>query len=159
MTNSRTVKIALIAILVIAIGAAIRFSFSRTNRSEFCFDFVHDTQFGDKKSLTKPTNIARVVSGHSYYLPQVPALQQALRKQGFYIDPYEATGGEVYAAAFFGPSTRAAVIAFQKKYGIAESGEVTNETIDKLDSLYSCPKNLATSTPSSYSVSTTTIGK
>jgi len=159
MTSSRILKVVLVLVLALAIGSAVYYSFGRTNRSEFCFNFLHDTQFGDR-AVAKPSNIGWRVGTITYYLPEVPALQTALEKQGLYIDPYEKTGGKIYAAAFFGPSTHAAVMDFQKKHGLDQSGVVDNKTIDALNSLYSCPENIATSTkPASYTLSTTTVGK
>jgi peptidoglycan hydrolase-like protein with peptidoglycan-binding domain len=115
-------------------------------KATFCFNFVHDTQFGDR-TVEHPSNLG-IMGPHNivYYVPETQSLQTALAKEGFEIDPYETTGGENYLTAFFGPSTQGAVKGFQKKYGIKETGEVDNDTIDKLASLYSCPKPATTAT-------------
>ncbi|HVU06451.1 MAG TPA: peptidoglycan-binding domain-containing protein [Candidatus Paceibacterota bacterium] len=146
------------ASVVILIGAAFLYFGPHMAQAPFCFDFVHDTQFGDRK-VEHPSNIGfGGPGGVMYYLPEVPALQKALEKQGFYIDPYETTGGKVYAGAFFGPSTRAAVMEFQKDHGLSETGEATNDVIDILAPLYACPKAAATSTET-YTLGTTTPKK
>ncbi|HEU0080833.1 MAG TPA: peptidoglycan-binding domain-containing protein [Candidatus Paceibacterota bacterium] len=144
-TRSSLSKTVLIVALIVIVGAALWFSIPRSTAPAFCFDFVRDMQFGDRV-VAKPVNQGTVVKGVTYYYPETPALQTALQKQGFYVDPYESTGGHVYAGSFFGPSTRAAVMSFQKKYGLAQTGEVNNDTLDKLASLYSCPKPAATTT-------------
>lgn len=131
-------------LVVLIIGTIAWFGAHRS--PAFCFNFVHDTQFGDK-AMEKSSNEGIVgPRGNIYYIPEVPALQTALKKEGFYIDPLEASGGKVYMAAFFGPSTKTAVSGFQKKYGIEETGEVDNATIDKLRELYGCKETAATST-------------
>ncbi len=157
MNKSNALKAVGIAVLVLAIGTAVYYSFGRTNRSQFCFDFARGMQFGDRK-VEKPVNQGTVVGKMTYYLPEVPALQTALAREGFYIDPFEQTGGKIYAAAFFGPSTRSAVLSFQKKHGIEQTGTVDDATLERLGSLYSCPKDAATTTPQKFTVSTTTIG-
>lgn len=139
-----------VIVLLLVAGASIHYAFR--SRDSFCFNFVHDMQFGDR-AVAKPFNQGVPLGGTTYYLPEVPALQSALAKQGFYVDPYESTGGGVYAAAFFGPSTKSAVAAFQKKAGLSQTGEVNNDTLDRLSALYSCPKT-ATST---VSVASTTV--
>ncbi len=124
----------------------------------FCFNFVHDTQFGDR--IVKNPSNGSVIGprGIEYFVPEVPALQTALKKEGFYIDEYEATGGGVYFTSFFGPSTKNAVISFQKKYGIKPTGEVDNDTIDALKVRFECPL-VATTTEavatSTYTTATT----
>ncbi len=154
MNRSHALRNVAIAALVVAIGGALWFSLPRSAAQPFCFSFAHDMQFGDR-IVAKPINIGTIVKGVTYYYPETPALQTALKKQGFYIDPYESTGGKVYAGSFFGPSTRAAVMGFQKKYGIEQTGEVGDATIDKLASLYSCPKSTATSSTQTFVASTT----
>ena len=128
-----------------------------THRLEpFCFDFVHDTQFGDRE-VKKPSNVGfGGPGGMFYYIPEVPALHTALTREGFYVDPYELTGGKVYIAAFFGPTTQVAVKGFQKKYNLSETGTVENETIDKLRSLYGCPTTTGSSTPNQTGTTTQT---
>lgn len=56
--------------------------------------------------------------------PDVAALQQALISAGVTV-----LGG---ADGVFGPATRAAVVAFQEKHGLAATGEVDAATADKL---------------------------
>lgn len=125
--------IAAVAVIVVALG-----SYAYWNM-RFCYDFVYDTQFGDKKDFSKAVNEGFMgLRGMMYYIPQVPALQKALEKDGFAIDEFERTGGKVYAAPFFGPSTKAAVIAFQEKYDLAPTGAVDNNMIDVLRSRYGC---------------------
>ena len=139
----------------VVVAAAVVVWRTMPHSPAFCFDFSHDMQFGDRK-VDHPVNMGfGGPGGIMYYIPEVPALQAALKKQGFYIDPFENTGGNIYAAAFFGPSTKSAVLSFQKKYGLPQTGQVTNDTIDKLSALYKCP----TSTPVSVatiSIATTT---
>ncbi|MBX4209196.1 peptidoglycan-binding protein [Candidatus Parcubacteria bacterium] len=148
-SQNRSIRnIVVVALVVIAAGVVVWRVSPHAFAPAFCYDFVHDTQFGDRK-VSNPVNSGfGGPGGIFYFVPQVPMLQKALQKQGFYIDPYESTGGKVYAAPFFGPSTRSAVMSFQKKYGLPETGEVNNSTIDKLASLYACPKPTASSTPS-----------
>lgn len=125
-------------------------------RNQFCFDFVHNTQFGDNATLENPSNQAFIgPRGVAYYIPETPALQKALEKEGFYIDEFEMTGGGVYLDSFFGPSTKTAVIEFQKRYSIEPTGIVDNDTIDALREIYGCsaPKT-ATSTPEASATST-----
>jgi hypothetical protein len=140
----KKIIITLIALIIIAGGAVW---YVKTRPAPFCFNFVHDTQFGERKVAHPSNQGIGTPGGMMYYLPEVPALQTALTREGFYVDPYEATGGKVYYGPFFGPTTQVAVKAFQKKYGIAETGTVENGTIDKLRSLYGCP-TVASSTAS-----------
>jgi hypothetical protein len=146
-TQPRSKKsIVIVAIVILALIAGGTFWYRKHSVAPFCFNFKHDTQFGDRK-VAKPSNIGvQAPNGMFYYLPEVPALQTALSREGFYIDTYEATGGKVYYAAFFGPSTQVAVREFQKKYGMAQTGEVDNTMIDKLASLYGCPAEAVTAT-------------
>lgn len=132
----------IMSIGLLLIVFAVWTTLPRSTKAPFCFDFSHDMQFGDR-AVKHPVNGGKIVSGIVYYIPEVPALQVALQKQGFYIDPYEKTGGDVYAGAFFGPSTRAAVMAFQKKNSLPQTGQVTNDVIDKLSALYKCPSTTA----------------
>lgn len=146
LMKNNILNIGLIVVIVVAIGSAIWFSVPGLSKPKFCFDFVHDMQFGDRK-VANPVNFGiGGPNGMMYYLPETPALQTALSKQGFTVDPYESTGGHVYAGAFFGPSTKSAVRAFQKKNGLDDTGEVNNATLDKLAALYSCPKIKITAT-------------
>ncbi len=134
----------IILVIIVAVVAAIWYSLPHGNARKFCFDFAHNMQFGDRP-VAHPVNIGHIAPGGIiYYSPEIDALQTALDAQGFYIDPYESNGGKVYAGAFFGPSTRAAVLAFQKKYKLPETGQVTDATADRLAALYSCPKPAAT---------------
>lgn len=155
-TNIRNILIAVVAVVVVGIGA--RYLVARFAAPAFCFDFVHDMQFGDRKVAHPFNQPFGGPGGIMYYIPEVPALQTALAREGFYIDPYESTGGKVYSAAFFGPSTRAAVMSFQKKYGLSQTGEVNNDTLDKLAALYACPKAALTAS-STPVLSTTTPAK
>ena len=150
-------KILIIAIVDVAIAAAICYVISHSSAPKFCFDFSHNMQFGDRK-VDHPVNVGSIAGGNIFYIPEVPALQEALKRQGFYIDPFETTGGKVYAAAFFGPSTRSAVMAFQKKYSLPQTGQVTDDTIDKLSQFYKCPTH-ATSTQDFVVGTTTPKGK
>ncbi len=156
-SNTKRIIISLVVITMIGLGLW----YALPHESSFCFTFKHDTQFGDKKMATSSNEGYFGPRGNSYYIPEVPALQTALKKEGFYIDETEATGGGVYLTSFFGPSTQTAVRDFQKKYGMPITGEVDNAMIDKLTALYGCPAaDTATSTASikeNYSISTTTI--
>lgn len=145
----------IVSIVVIIVALGIWYTIPR--EPEFCFNFLHDMAYGDR-SIEHPINPG-FVGGHNitYYLPEVPALQTALLKEGFYIDPYELTGGKVYYAAFFGPTTKAALLGFQKKYNLEENAMVDDETSDKLKELYGCETNpTATSTLSYTATSTNT---
>jgi hypothetical protein len=153
------IRIILIVVLLALLGAAVWFTFTREKRGSFCFDFSHDMQFGDGQVIKNPVNEGRVMLNGTYYLPEVPALQEALTRQGLYIDPFENTGGKIYAASFFGPSTRVAVMAFQKKNGLPQTGQVNNETIDRLSKLYKCPPSRSVATTTIVTVSTTTPKK
>lgn len=146
ITQSKSKKGLIITItaILIAIVAFGIFWYRSYVTTPFCFNFKHDTQFGDRK-VEKPSNTGiQGLNGMFYYLPEVPALQTALKKEGFYVDDYEATGGNVYLGAFFGPSTQVAVKGFQKKYDMKETGEVDNSMIDKLVSLYGCKVDSST---------------
>lgn len=159
-------------VVVVIIAAVAGYAYMhRAPASTFCFDFSHNMAFGDH-DVTDPVNQAQVSLGVPYYLPEVPALQKALELQGFKIDPYETTGGGVYQAAFFGPSTKVAVTAFQKRYGLPQTGQVTNDVLDQLWKLYHCDhaasstaamasstSAYSTSTPPARSTSTTTPQK
>ncbi|HEU5114352.1 MAG TPA: peptidoglycan-binding domain-containing protein [Candidatus Paceibacterota bacterium] len=157
--NTKALRNVLIAIAaLVVIGAAFWFTMPRSSETPFCYNFAHDMQFGDR-TVAHPVNQGfRGTNGMYYYIPEVPALQKALSKQGFYIDPYESTGGQVYVAPFFGPSTRVAVESFQKKYSLPMTGQVTNDTLDKLRSLYGCPAT-ASSTTAGFTYSTSTLQK
>lgn len=143
--QSKTLRIIVVVAVIAIVGLAVWFTSSRLNGPSFCFNFVRDMQFGDRE-VKNPVNKGFMTPGGLViYLETVP-LQTALKKEGFYIDPYEANGGQVYAGAFFGPSTRVAVMDFQKKYGMGDTGEVNNDTLEKLAEIYKCPEALATST-------------
>ncbi|HVT75135.1 MAG TPA: peptidoglycan-binding domain-containing protein [Candidatus Paceibacterota bacterium] len=158
--KNRTLRNSVIVAAVIIVAIAVWYFALRTTETPFCFDFVHDTQFGDRV-VAKASNVGHIApSGATiYYIPEVPALQTALEREGFYIDAFEKTGGGVYVTSFFGPTTRTAVMAFQKKHGLSETGQVTNDVIDVLSARYACPRGAATSTPSDYSFATTTPKK
>ncbi|MDE1874645.1 MAG: peptidoglycan-binding protein, partial [Patescibacteria group bacterium] len=128
----------IVALVVIIAGAAAWYARPRSEQPKFCFDFAENMQFGDH-TVVHPINQGTSVHGVTYYIPEVPALQTALKDQGFYIDPYETTGGKVYAGSILGPTTHSAVFAFQKKYGLKQTGIVDNPTLDKLAALYTCP--------------------
>ncbi|MBI5134400.1 MAG: peptidoglycan-binding protein [Candidatus Taylorbacteria bacterium] len=133
--SSKNAYIAGAAIVAIAIAAGLYI----VRQNSFCFDFAYDTQFGDKKDFAKASNEAFMGPGGSlYYIPENPALQKALEKEGFFIDELEKTGGNVYLTSFFGPTTQTAVKAFQERYDLAPTGEVDNNMIDVLRERYGC---------------------
>jgi hypothetical protein len=132
----KALRTMLVALAVIAVAGG---AYYYIRENSFCFDFTHNTQFGDKTDLKEPSNEGFMgPGGNVYYVPETSALQTALLKEGFYIDEFETTGGGVYLTSFFGPSTKAAVTAFQEKYDLAPIGEVNNNTIDKLRELHGC---------------------
>lgn len=133
-TKNKLIYVVITGVIAVLILATF---FLKNRQGSFCFNFVHDTQFGDR-IVEKPSNKGFLMGNVSYYVPEISMLQTALERKGFSIDEYEKTGGKVYPAAFFGPSTKSAVIGFQKKYGLAETGEVNNDTIDKLNSMFAC---------------------
>lgn len=155
-TDKKPNKVAPIALIIVALVLLFLWQKNNMKESSFCFDFQQNTQFGDRE-LANPVNSGIKVLKLTYYIPEVPALQMALGKEGFDIDTYETTGGGVYAAAFYGPSTRQAVTGFQTKYDMEPSGEVREGTIEKLNELYGCEDGQISSFPTDYSVSTTTI--
>lgn len=117
-------------------------------KAQFCFDFREGMQFGDKKEQVSPNTFR----GVSYFIAEVSGLQGALLEEGFYIDPFEQDGGKVYLGPFFGPTTKTALIQFQKKHTLSETGYVDPATLALLSRLYACP-TMPTST------ATTTIQK
>ena len=128
----------LIALLVITLAAAAWLFVPRGEA--FCFDFLRDMYYGENKTLENPVNTGIMGQGGITYFPiETQALHKALKKEGYYIDPVEETGGGIYLTSFFGPSTNVATKEFQKKYGLEETGIVDNPTADKLTSLYGCP--------------------
>lgn len=138
MTSNQKIVIGIISTIIV-ISASILY-FGPKNRG-FCFTFAYNMQFGDR-IVNNPVNEGFLGPGGVAYFPvEVKALQTALKYSGFYIDPYEETGGGVYMAGFFGPSTITALKAFQKKYGLEPSGEVRDGTVDKLNELYKCNDN------------------
>jgi hypothetical protein len=151
--NKKNIIMIIIGIVILVLIAMWYFT-PRT--ASFCFTFAQDTQFGDRV-VENPSNSGIMGKNGTEYFPvEVRALQNALEKDGFYIDPYEKTGAEIYLTAFFGPTTVTAVKAFQKKHGLEESGQVDNGMIDKLNELYACPKSdKATTTPTTSTASTT----
>ena len=154
-SKNKTVIISSIILALVLIAGGITW-YIQYREEPFCFNFVHNTQFGDRK-VENPSNQGfGAPGGMFYYLPEVPALHTALLRQGMYVDPYEVTGGQVYYAAFFGPSTQGAVKAFQKKYKLPETGTVENDTIDVLRTLYGCPTPVSTSTPNQTGTTTPT---
>jgi hypothetical protein len=154
MKNKLTTIVVSVIVLVIILAGAWLVA---PKSPKYCFDFVHDTQFGDRE-VKKPSNSGFMGNrGIMYYINEVKALQTVLEKEGFYIDPLEKTGGEIYMGPFWGPSTRGAVISYQKKYGLEATAVVDNETIDALALKYSCPKIIevsASSTTATFSTST-----
>lgn len=138
--KAHTIGIIIVAIIAIALIAGAVFWYKQRDLAPFCFDFAHDTVFGDRE-LDNPSNVGyRAPNGMMYYLPEVPALQTALSREGFYIDPLESTGGRIYYGPFYGPTTATALKSFQKKYKLGLTGIVENSTIDKLNELYACPE-------------------
>ena len=142
--NKKNLSILIVALLILV---GITFLYSKTEK--FCFTFDYNTAFGDR-SVSAPSNQGFFgPGGIQYFIPELPALQKILEQEGLWIDPFEKTGGKIYAAAFFGPSTKTALTDFQKKYGITPTGQAGKKTIDKLTELYGCPlsaKENATST-------------
>ena len=158
-TLKNTIFVLVVVVVLALVGLGTWYTLPHSSAPKFCYTFTHNMQFGDR-TVANPFNIGYIAPDKNvYYLPEVPNLQTALVKQGFYVDPFEQTGGKVYAAAFYGPTTRAAVMSFQKKYALPQTGQVTNDTIDKLAALYACPTSTAATTTSAYTVSTTTPGK
>jgi murein L,D-transpeptidase YcbB/YkuD len=146
--NQKAVIISIIALLAVASALL----YIKPHETGFCFTFAHDTQFGDRK-VENPSNQGIVgKNGVEYYPIEVQALQKALKNDGLYIDSYEETGGKVYLTSFFGPTTQAALKDFQKKHGLPSTGEVDNDTIDALNTIYACPK---TESPAPSATSTT----
>lgn len=153
--NKILIFAAIVAIVVIAGGISL---YQKKDSTPFCFTFLHNTVFGDRE-IANPANIGyQAPNGMSYYIPEVPALQTVLSREGFYIDPLESTGGQIYYAAFYGPTTATALKEFQKKHELGLTGIVENSTIDKLNELYGCPAGTISplSAPTEYEVSTTT---
>lgn len=150
-TNQKTLII-LVAFIVIVSATLLYFKPFETG---FCFTFTYDTQFGDKKDFKNASNTGVTGPGGVEYYPiEVKALQTALKNEGLYIDPSEETGGGVYLAAYFGPSTQTAVRNFQEKSDIAITGEVNNNTIDALNKIYACktPKTTLSTSPATTTV-------
>ncbi len=87
----------------------------------FCFTFTQNLKVGDGSTGTDGKDA------------DVLALQNALKKEGFTINDSEQKGG-----AEFGESTAAAVVQFQGKYGIVQTGYVGPLTRAKLNALYKC---------------------
>lgn len=155
ITQNQKALIILVALIVVTSAA---FLFFKPHTSGFCFTFTYSTQFGDKKDLKDPSNEGILgPGGVAYYPIEVKALQTALKNEGLYIDPNEETGGGVYLTTYFGPSTQAAVRAFQNRYDLAETGDVNDVTVDALNRRYACKvSKTATSTPTMV-VSTSTV--
>ena len=147
------INVVVVIIVLAGVGFGVWYTLPHT--APFCFDFVRNMQFGDRE-VKHPVNMGSVANGIVYYLPEVPALQTVLQEQGFYIDPFETTGGKVYAAPFLGPSTHQAVFSFQKKYKLPQTGVVDDMTLDKLGALYTCPPAPVTATSTSASTTKTT---
>ncbi len=155
--GNKTLIIAAAVIVIAAIAGGI-FWYQKDSQGPFCFTFAHDTVFGDRE-IANPSNVGyRAPNGMTYYIPEVPGLQTALARDGFYIDPLESTGGKIYYAAFYGPSTGAALKEFQKKHKLGLTGIVENSTIDKLNELYGCPAGTVSplSAQAEYEISSTT---
>ncbi|MFA7201657.1 MAG: PKD domain-containing protein [Candidatus Paceibacterota bacterium] len=87
----------------------------------FCFNFNKNLTIGDGTTGTDGKDA------------DVLALQTVLEKEGFSIDDSEQKGG-----AQFGESTAAAVVQFQGKYGIIQTGYVGPLTRAKLNAVYGC---------------------
>ena len=146
--NKKVRSVIVVVIALIVLCMAIWFTVPHSSTKPFCFDFSRNMQFGDNRPIANPVNQGFVgPGGHIYYLPEVPALQAALKKQGFFIDPDESPNNGIYAGAYFGPTTETAVESFKSKYKLPQEhmGWVTDSMLDKLSALYRCP----TSTPSS----------
>jgi peptidoglycan hydrolase-like protein with peptidoglycan-binding domain len=135
-----------IVVIAIAIVAAALWRFVPRTPS-FCFDFLRDMYYGENKTLAHPVNTGIQGNNGIMYFPiETTALQTALEKEGFSIDPSEKTGGGVYLTAYFGPSTQTALKAFQRKAGLDDSGVVDDQTADALSARYGCPKQTNTAT-------------
>lgn len=137
--KSHKKAIIIIALVIVALVAGGIFWYRSHSQAPFCFTFAHNTVFGDRTLANASNQGFQAPNGMMYYLPEVPALQTALTRDGFYIDPLESTGGKIYYAAFYGPTTQTALKEFQKKHKLGLTGIVENSTIDKLNELYSCP--------------------
>lgn len=135
--TSKKPLIAVIAAVLIIAFASFAFIGRKSNDLGFCFNFDRDTQYGDRE-VSNPSNVGIVMPDKNIYYYEVNYLQAALQKEGFEIDPYELTGGKVYAGAFFGPSTQGALKRFQAKYDFPETGEVDPIVSEKLRELYGC---------------------
>ncbi len=93
----------------------------------FCHNFNQNLKFGD--DLDENGN------GDMKYLKQV------LRMEGFTQDLSESRNT---LHALFGESTAEAVVSFQKKYGISQTGFVGPITRAKMNSLYGCGNSNST---------------
>lgn len=150
---SKWAIVCVVGALVIGVGAW--YAIGKDARPKFCFDFSYNMQYGDR-TVKNPVNQGSMVGNMTYYVPELPALQVALIKQGFKIDDFETTGGKVYAGPFFGPSTKTALLAFQKKNDLPETGDVNDLTTDRLSKLYKCPPSTPSATSTKVIVGTTT---
>lgn len=92
----------------------------------FCHTFIIDLKLGDGYGATTAPNNQSAFQREIYYL------QTALAKTGFSIDSNETTDNS------FRDSTNAAVIKFQAKYGIRQTGYIGPLTRAKLNALYGC---------------------
>lgn len=138
MSPNQKIVVGVISILVIVSAGVLYF---KPKNPSFCFSFAYNMQFGDRV-VENPVNQGFLGPGGVVYYPaEIKALQTALKYSGFYIDPYEETGGGVYMGGFFGPSTQTALKEFQKKNGLEPSGEVRDGTVDRLNELYGCKNN------------------
>jgi hypothetical protein len=154
--NKKFIPLVVGIIILIIVSGVLWFILP--HEPKFCFTFAPNTQFGEKKDFTDyPNNGFDGPRGMTYFLPETNALQTALKKEGFYIDELEETGGGVYLAAFYGPTTQTAVRDFQKKYGLEQTGIVGNDMLEKLNEKYACPPSSAGTASTTYSISTTTI--
>jgi len=106
--------------LLLAQIQSLQNSIQSAKHPAFCHSFSTDLQFGNRGVLTNAND-------------DMTALQAVLQKEGFAIDASETKG-----VSIFGESTSAAVVQFQGKYGIRQSGYVGPLTRTKLNALYNC---------------------
>ncbi len=71
----------LIAIVIVAVLVS-GYNIYRAKNPAFCFDFVRDIQYGDRK-VEKPINLGIEMPGGIVYYAEVTPLQTALKKEGY----------------------------------------------------------------------------
>lgn len=153
-TSKKPFIIGAIVVALVAVAAFAAFGQRPGRDLGFCFNFDRNTQYGDRE-VANPSNVGITMPDKITYYYEVNYLQKALQAEGFYVDPYETTGGNVYAGAFFGPSTQSAVKQFQAKYGFSETGQVDPIVSEKLRELYGCVAEAPTATSTAPTASST----